>query len=79
MMYMLLRKKINIKEVSMDTFHKKIENINPEDNFERYCVNESDNVIVDAFSKKSAVHAGSRQCMQDLWIALHQKSRLRKF
>ena len=42
----------------MDTFHKKIENINPEDNFERYCVNESDNVIVDAFSKKSAVHAG---------------------
>ena len=42
----------------MDTFHKKIENINPEDNFERYCVNESENVIVDAFSKKTAVHAG---------------------
>ena len=42
----------------MDTFHKKIEYINPEENFERYCVNESENVIVDAFSKKSAVHAG---------------------
>ena len=42
----------------MDTFHKKIEYINPEDNFERYCVNESENVIVDAFSKKTAVHAG---------------------
>ena len=42
----------------MDTFHKKIEYINPEENFERYCVNESENVIVDAFSKKTAVHAG---------------------
>ena len=42
----------------METFHKKIENINPEENFERYCVNKSDNVIVDAFSKKTAVHAG---------------------
>ena len=29
----------------MDTFHKKIEYINPEENFERYCVNESENVI----------------------------------
>lgn len=42
----------------MDTFHKTIEYINPEENFERYCVNESENVIVDAFSKKTAVHAG---------------------
>ena len=42
----------------MDTFHKNIEYINPEENFERYCVNESENVIVDAFSKKTAVHAG---------------------
>ena len=42
----------------MDTFHKKIEYINPEENFERYCVNESENVIVGAFSKKTAVHAG---------------------
>lgn len=42
----------------MDTFHKKIEYINPEENFERYCVNESENVIVGAFSKKTAIHAG---------------------
>lgn len=42
----------------MEAFHKHIELVNPEDNFSKYCVNESDNVIVDAFVKKSAVHAG---------------------
>ncbi len=42
----------------MEAFHKHVEIQNPADNFSKYCVNESDNVIVDAFAKKSAVHAG---------------------
>ncbi len=36
----------------MEAFHKHIELVNPEDNFSKYCVNENDNVIVDAFVKK---------------------------
>ena len=42
----------------METFHKGMELINPKDNMSRYFVNESDNVIVNAFERKTAVHAG---------------------
>ena len=42
----------------METFHKGMELINPKDNISRYFVNESDNVIVSAFERKTAVHAG---------------------
>ena len=42
----------------METFHKRMELVNPKDNMERYFVKESENVIYNAFDKKSAVHAG---------------------
>ena len=42
----------------METFHKRIDLVNPKDNMERYFVKESENVIYNAFDKKSAVHAG---------------------
>lgn len=36
----------------METFHKRIDLVNPKDNMERYFVKESENVIYNAFDKK---------------------------
>lgn len=42
----------------METFHKNIELVNPKENMEKYFVNNTDDVLSGAFTKKTAVHAG---------------------